>query len=136
MKNLNSILFNEKIISKAVILDFDLHYGDGTDNIFIGDPDVSYLHPEANRSEVFLEIAEEELESSGQRDVLAVSAGFDRGKNDWGDLLNEADYQQLGQITKDYAEKNCKGHRYALLEGGYNHSVLGKHVKAFLVGFS
>jgi len=37
-------------------------------------------------------------------------------------------------MIKDCAEKVCNGRRYAVLEGGYNHSVLGKNVKSLLIG--
>jgi len=37
------------------VIDFDLHYGDGTSNTFSGSPSVSYFHPEGNRMEGFLE---------------------------------------------------------------------------------
>jgi acetoin utilization deacetylase AcuC-like enzyme len=36
--------------------------------------------------------------------------------------------------VKNFAEKICGGRRYAVLEGGYNHEVLGKNVKAFIKG--
>jgi acetoin utilization deacetylase AcuC-like enzyme len=36
---------------------------------------------------------------------------------------------------KRYSEKLCNGRRYALLEGGYNHDVLGKNADAFCQGF-
>ena len=36
---------------------------------------------------------------------------------------------------KDYSEKLCNGRRFAALEGGYNHNVLGKNVNAFCQGF-
>ncbi len=65
----------------------------------------------------------------------AISAGFDRGLDDWGNLLGRDDYRTLGEIARNYAAEHCQGKRYALLEGGYNHSVLGKHVLAFLEGF-
>ncbi|KPV65307.1 MAG: Histone deacetylase domain protein [Candidatus Bathyarchaeota archaeon BA1] len=34
-------------IKRASIIDVDLHYGDGTANIFAGIPEVSYYHPSA-----------------------------------------------------------------------------------------
>jgi acetoin utilization deacetylase AcuC-like enzyme len=128
-------LFASGAARKAVILDFDLHFGDGTDNIFCTEPAAPYIHPSDNRADAFLKRAEKELKAAGDRDILAVSAGFDRGKDDWGDLLDESDYRRLGEITRDYAVEHCGGRRYALLEGGYNHQVLGKHVLAFLEGF-
>jgi acetoin utilization deacetylase AcuC-like enzyme len=128
-------LFASGAVEKAVVLDFDLHFGDGTDNIFCQEPAVVYLHPEERSAEAFLERTDKGLRAAGDRDVVAVSAGFDRGRDDWGDLLGEEHYRQLGEIVKNYAVEHCQGRRYALLEGGYNHQVVGKHVLAFLEGF-
>jgi len=128
-------LLRQGAVSSAVILDFDLHFGDGTENIFCRSSEVAYLHPEEYTARSFLDRAKGMLEAAGQRDILAVSAGFDRGKADWGDLLAEGDYHELGRIAAEYADRSCKGRRYAVLEGGYNHAVLGRHARAFLEGF-
>jgi acetoin utilization deacetylase AcuC-like enzyme len=122
-------------VERAVILDFDLHFGDGTEDIFSGNANVSYLHPEETSADAFLGRTKRDLLEAGKRDILAISAGFDRGRNDWGNLLGEEDYRRLGEISRDYAVEHCEGRRYALLEGGYNHQVLGRHVLAFLEGF-
>jgi acetoin utilization deacetylase AcuC-like enzyme len=127
-------VINERAVESAVILDFDLHFGDGTENIFSRYSRILYLHPEERSSEAFLQRAREGLEKAGQRDILAISAGFDRGRRDWGDLLDEQDYRTLGVIARDYAVRCCNGRRYAVLEGGYNHAVLGRHALAFLEG--
>jgi len=37
-------------------------------------------------------------------------------------------------MVKEFSERACRGKRYGVLEGGYNHSVLGKNVKAFIEG--
>jgi len=129
-------LQTEHLVSRAVILDFDLHFGDGTDNTFRGDSGIIYLHPEEATAKAFLTRTQQSLEQAGDRDILAVSAGFDRGKADWGNLLSEDDYRQIGRIAANYAQEHCHGRRYAVLEGGYNHSVLGRHVLAFLEGFA
>lgn len=116
-------------IVKAVIVDFDLHYGDGTANIFSMDRNVRYFHmPGGNISSIadFLEKVE--------YDVIAVSAGFDKHKDDWGGILETEDYKEIGKIIKEYSER-CNEKRFAVLEGGYNHKVLGKNVKAFIKGF-
>ncbi len=42
---------------------------------------------------------------------------------------------EIGRIIREYAEDNCGGRRFAVLEGGYNHAVLGKNVRVFLKGF-
>ena len=48
-------LLSEEKIKSALILDFDLHFGDGTSNTFSGSTSVSYFHPEGTRREEFLE---------------------------------------------------------------------------------
>src|SRR4030042_1957309 len=47
-------LRKEGKIKRAAILDFDLHYGDGTDNIFGGGADVVYFHPERRDRQGFV----------------------------------------------------------------------------------
>ena len=69
-------------------------------------------------------------------DIIAVSAGFDRHIEDWGGLLTTEDYRTMGQEVKKFALKNCEGRRFGVLEGGYNHTVLGDNVRAFLEGMA
>lgn len=126
-------LRSENLIESALILDFDLHFGDGTNNIFSGNT-IKYFHPEARDREEFVEqIAKRFREEKGYS-ILAVSAGFDRHIEDWGGLLTTDDYRIIGNLIKEAAARNCKGRRFAVLEGGYNHSVLGKNINAFLEG--
>jgi acetoin utilization deacetylase AcuC-like enzyme len=66
-------------------------------------------------------------------DVIAVSAGFDNHERDWGGLLKTDDYCTMGAWIREAALRN-KGGCYGILEGGYNHGVLGKNVLAFLEG--
>jgi len=130
-------LRREGKISKVVIVDIDLHYGDGTANIFQGVSEVTYFHPEAWNRQAFLdEISRFLALRKDKVDIVAVSAGFDRHEQDWGGMLKTEDYLTIGKMIKEFAEKACNGERYAVLEGGYNHSVLGKNVKAFLEGMS
>ena len=128
-------LRKESRINRAVILDFDLHFGDGTDNFFSRAPEVVYYHPEDRSRQEFVDGIARFLEGQGA-DIIAVSAGFDRGVEDWGGLLTTEDYQTIGKLVKEFSLKACQGRRYGVLEGGYNHSVLGKNVKAFLDGMS
>ncbi|MCP8304307.1 MAG: histone deacetylase family protein [archaeon] len=118
-------------IKNVIIVDFDLHFGDGTDNIFRGVPAVSYLHLPLSNS---LEALDEYLRSQKDYDIISVSAGFDRHQDDWGGMLSTQDYKMMGEILKEHAEKKCGGRVFAVLEGGYNHRVLGKNVRAFLEG--
>jgi len=121
-------------VQKALILDFDLHFGDGTENSFRGTPQVLYFHPEASGGQEFIEEVKKSFERAEGFDILAVSAGFDRHVEDWGGLLTTEDYRTIGSLVKRYSQKVCKGRRFAVLEGGYNHSVLGQNVRAFLKG--
>lgn len=127
-------LRKEDKISNALIVDFDLHYGDGTANIFKAIPEVSYYHLPKGR-QTALESLSNHLEQNKENDIIALSAGFDRHLKDWGGTLKTEDYRRIGQIAKNYARENCKGRRFAVLEGGYNLQVLGRNVQAFLRGF-
>jgi acetoin utilization deacetylase AcuC-like enzyme len=128
-------LRKEGKINRAVILDFDLHFGDGTENIFSRVPEVVYHHPEDRSRQEFVDGIARFLDRQSA-DVIAVSAGFDRGVEDWGGLLTAEDYQTIGKLVKKFSVKACQGRRYGVLEGGYNHDVLGKNVRAFLNGMS
>ncbi len=125
-------LQNGELIKRALILDFDLHYGDGTENIFKGSG-IKYFQPEAH-GPGFVEEIKAVFDKERNYDILAVSAGFDRHVDDWGGQLTTDDYRTIGELVKEAAMKNCKGRRFAVLEGGYNHIVLGLNVKAFLEG--
>ena len=128
-------LRKEGKIDKALILDIDLHFGDGTDNIFRGVPEVVYFHPEGRDREEFVDTISQVLDRA-RGDVVAVSAGFDRHEQDWGGLLKTEDYQNIGALVKRFAQRECHGRRYGMLEGGYNHDVLGMNVRALLEGMS
>lgn len=127
-------LISEEKIKNALILDFDLHYGDGTSNTFTGSPSVSYFHPEGILREGFLEEVKRGLRTEKPYDIIAISAGFDRHQEDWGGLLKTEDYFTIGQWAKEASLERCRGRRFGVLEGGYNHSVLGRNVRSFLQG--
>ena len=126
----------ERKISKAVVVDVDLHYGDGTASIFAQSPQVTYFHPEGASRQSYVDELHRFLSIPREPfGILAVSAGFDRHEHDWGGLLKTEDYYTIGKMLKEFAEDKCNARRFAVLEGGYNHSVLGKSVKALLDGF-
>ncbi len=122
-------------IDSAAILDIDLHYGDGTSNIFANTSGITYCHPEGDDRLEYLDNVSRFLDQT-KSDIIAVSAGFDRHEDDWGRLLTTEDYMTIGRLVKEYAEGVCQGKRYGVLEGGYNHSVLGANVKSLLEGMS
>jgi len=121
-------------IKTAAVLDFDLHYGDGTANIFVGNSAVKTFDPSGSDRQVYLKQVESFL-SKLQVDMIGISAGFDNHEDDWGNLLKTHDYFDMGQMVKEAALKTGAGY-FAILEGGYNHNVLGQNVLALLEGMS
>ena len=123
-------LIDSREIERALIVDFDLHFGDGTSNTFAGDPNVTYHHMGARPRQL-----ESFLSTAGKFDVLAVSAGFDRGIADWGGTLTDQDYQRIGELLKRFSVEKSDGLRFSVLEGGYNHRTLGMSILSFLKAF-
>jgi len=127
-------LRREGRIRTAYVLDFDLHYGDGTVSILREKGYVAIHNPEADHRKVYLREIERHLQSA-HVDVIGVSAGFDNHVLDWGGLLLTEDYETIGRLVRRAADRMRAG-CFGLLEGGYNHSVLGQNVSAFLRGLS
>lgn len=117
----------------ALIVDFDLHYGDGTANTFAGVQEVSFWHSQETNRLRYLDQLRTDLESL-DADIVAVSAGFDRGIDDWGGILTADDYREIGILLAGFARQKCKNRLFAVLEGGYNHQALAKNIDAFLTG--
>ncbi|MBM3142951.1 MAG: histone deacetylase family protein [Chloroflexi bacterium] len=128
-------LQSENLIESALILDFDLHFGDGTNNIFAGSK-IEYFQPSGHERQRFVEEIISKFQQEKGYSILAVSAGFDRHVEDWSGQLTTDDYRTIGKLVKEAAERNCQGRRFAVLEGGYNHNVLGRNVKVFLEGLT
>jgi acetoin utilization deacetylase AcuC-like enzyme len=125
-------LHREGKIKKAFVLDFDLHYGDGNVNILGGKGYVTILNPTASNRNEYLKSVEVKLAQT-DADMIAVSAGFDNHEQDWGGLLKTEDYKYMGKLVHETARRN-NGGCFGILEGGYNHAVLGKNVLAFIQG--
>ncbi len=123
-------------IQRALILDIDLHFGDGTDRIFADIPEVEVVNIEATNREQFLFQVKNTLQVSRQIDLIAVSAGFDTYVKDWGGLLQTKDYHQIGVWVREAAQRDCQGRRFAILEGGYYLPDLGQNCLAFLSGLA
>ncbi|MCX6826871.1 MAG: histone deacetylase family protein [candidate division Zixibacteria bacterium] len=119
-------------IKKAFILDFDLHFGDGNVNILGGKEYVTILNPNTQNRTDYLKKVENALAET-DADMVAASAGFDNHEDDWGGLLKTEDYTFMGRLMKEAAQRN-KGGCFGILEGGYNHKVLGGNVWAFVEG--
>jgi acetoin utilization deacetylase AcuC-like enzyme len=125
-------LKSEGKIRKAFILDFDLHYGDGNVNILGKKGYVEILNPAGADRNEYLKHVQNDLART-DADMIAVSAGFDNHEDDWGGLLKTEDYRHMGKRVVETARRN-KGGCFGILEGGYNHRVLGKNVLAFIEG--
>lgn len=121
-------------IEKALVVDIDLHFGDGTANIFAGKSSITYFHVNSMNREGYLNNLSKFIGTQKGYDIIAVSAGFDRHRQDWGGLLTTNDYFTIGKMITEFASRECAGRRYAVLEGGYNYEFLGKNVMAFLQG--
>ena len=127
-------LKREKAIKKAFVLDIDLHFGDGTVNIFRKKDYVTIFNVSSNNRESYLKAVAKEL-GEQQSDIIGISAGFDNHKDDWGGLLETQDYTTIGNMVRETCETKQCGF-FAILEGGYNHQVLGLNVAALLQGMA
>jgi len=128
------VLATNENIKKILIVDYDLHFGDGTENTFLGDSSVSYYHGSGGNRAAFVDNLRQRLQQEKNVDMVAVSAGFDRHAEDWGGLLTTEDYGTMGEILGSYADEYCDSRIFAALEGGYNHRSLGDGLYAFLEG--
>jgi acetoin utilization deacetylase AcuC-like enzyme len=126
---------------RALIIDIDLHFGDGTVSIFRGDQNVKIVNPwSVDENFEYLNMDEsrylgqvKEAFRGFECDIVGVSAGFDTYIEDWGRLLSKEDFFKIGRAIKEGSEI-CGGRRFAVLEGGY-HSDLKWCIKSFIEGF-
>ena len=126
---------------RVLIIDIDLHFGDGTVSIFRGDSNVKIVNPwSVDENFEYLNMDEsrylgqvEEAFMDFDYDIVGVSAGFDTYLEDWGGLLKIEDYRKIGKAIREGEEK-YGGRRFAVLEGGY-HPDLRYCIKSFIEGF-
>lgn len=119
-------------IERALVVDFDLHFGDGTADVLGNAEWATLLNPGAPTRAAYLSQVASALHRF-DGDCIALSAGFDNHLHDWGGLLHTEDYRQIGLLAGSRARwlgATCFG----VLEGGYNHAALGESVRAFLGG--
>ena len=127
-------LREEGLVSNALVVDIDLHFGDGTVNI-LGEEEWVRVHNPDERSRGKYVQSVAHTVSGVDVDIIGISAGFDFHIDDWGGLLATEDYFSIGKIVLKSAEA-CGGGCFAILEGGYNHEVLGHNVAALIEGLS
>jgi acetoin utilization deacetylase AcuC-like enzyme len=121
-------------IQTACVLDIDLHFGDGTVNILGDEDDVIVWNVSASEREAYMDEVNRVM-AECQTNLIGVSAGFDNHEEDWGGLLRTNDYYDIGRAVRSTALR-CGGGCFAILEGGYNHQVLGQNVLALIEGLS
>ncbi|MCD6567990.1 MAG: histone deacetylase family protein [Dehalococcoidia bacterium] len=127
-------LLEDGLIEKALIVDIDLHYGNGTSDVLGNDGRVIFLNMVCDQDrESYLVRLKKMLASASGYDIIGVSAGFDTYEKDWGRCLKTTDYKAIGRMIKE-AAAGCGGRRFALLEGGYYFPDLGENVRTFLRG--
>ncbi|HOE18051.1 MAG TPA: hypothetical protein PLX02_10545 [Syntrophorhabdaceae bacterium] len=122
-------LISEGRIGNALIVDIDLHYGNGTYDIVQEDSRISFVNIDAASREDFFNDLEAALKNASSYDLLCCSAGFDTYINDWGSLLLTEDYRRAAYML---ASSNPRF--FTILEGGYYIPDLGINVRAYLKG--
>ena len=127
-------LKHEGLIETATILDFDLQYGDGNVNILDHHNWLSICNPAISIRDSYLREVETFIEAH-PADIIGISAGFDHHIADWGGLLHTQDYHLMGRMVIDSARKNSGG-CFGILEGGYNHDIIGQNAAALIEGMS
>jgi acetoin utilization deacetylase AcuC-like enzyme len=144
-------------VERAAIIDFDVHHGNGTEDIFQGDVHVlmasTFQHPfypysgtdgpAANMVNVPLpagagsrQFRDAVMDSwlpaldAFKPQLVLFSAGFDAHAEDDMAMLrfSDADYAWVTQQVKAVADRHAGGRMVSMLEGGYALSALGRSV--------
>lgn len=144
-------------LERVAIIDFDVHHGNGTEDIFSDDPRVlmvsTFQHPfypysgtqtpasnminvplaAGTRSQGFRQAVDDiwipALDDFGP-EMVFFSAGFDAHVEDDMAMLGlvDADYAWVTRRVKEIADRHGQGRIVSLLEGGYNLSALARSV--------
>jgi len=148
-------------LERVAIVDFDVHHGNGTEDMFRDDPRVLMVSifehpfypgsgvdgrsermvnvplPAGAGSREFREAVEQEWIPALERfrpQMLFFSAGFDAHRDDGMAFLRlgDADYPWVTARMREIAKRHAGGRAVSLLEGGYDLDVLGRCVAAHL----
>ena len=148
-------------LQRVAVVDFDVHHGNGTENILAGDmralmigifqhpfyPFCGDQNPAANMLNVPIPAYTKGMEireiiemtwiprlEEFKPEMIFISAGFDgHREDDMGQLgLTEQDFAWMTQRLKDIAKRHSKGRIVSLLEGGYVMSPLARSVEAHI----
>jgi acetoin utilization deacetylase AcuC-like enzyme len=144
-------------LQRVAIVDFDVHHGNGTEDIFEDDEHVlmtsTFQHPfypysgtespapnmvniplaAGAGSRQFRDAVEDGWIPALKRfkpELILFSAGFDAHAEDEMAMLrfSDADYAWVTEQVKDVAERHAGGRMVSVLEGGYALSALGRSV--------
>ena len=148
-------------LKRVAIVDFDVHHGNGTEDILGGDPRALmvgfFQHPfypytgtEGHAANMVnlpvpaytkgMDIREliemmwiPRLEAF-KPEMIFISAGFDAHReDDLGQMgLTEQDYAWITMRIKDVARRHARGRIVSSLEGGYNLGALARSVEAHI----
>ncbi len=148
-------------LKRVAIADFDVHHGNGTEDIFRNDPRVmlcsTFQHPfypnsgadsgnehiinvplaaGAGGSELRTAVTEHWLPAleAFQPEMIFISAGFDAHRDDDMSMLrlSEPDYAWVTAELKRIAEQYAQRRIISVLEGGYELHALGRSVAAHI----
>lgn len=148
-------------IDRVALLDFDVHHGNGSENIIADDKRIlfcsSFQHPyypyetcqasdhiicsplsAGAGSEEFRSVVENKWMPALDKfrpQMIFISAGFDAHKEDFLAGLNfiDDDYHWVTQKIVNIADKYASGRIVSSLEGGYNTKVLARSVEKHLL---
>ncbi|HLU00553.1 MAG TPA: histone deacetylase family protein [Burkholderiaceae bacterium] len=152
-------------LARVAIVDFDVHHGNGTEEIFFDEPNVMmcsfYQHPfypNIRRTEVRDNMVNVPVDAyttgfdlrqvvsdvwlprlaAFAPQLILVSAGFDAHREDeMGQLgMTESDYAWITDQLVMLAERTAQGRIVSVLEGGYNLSALGRSAVAHIRSLS
>jgi acetoin utilization deacetylase AcuC-like enzyme len=148
-------------LSRVAIIDFDVHHGNGTEDIVAGDERllmcsffqhplypysgavpkgtnmVNVPLPPYTRGPAVREAIEQQWLPALERfapQMVFISAGFDAHReDDLGQMgLVEADYEWITQQLVGVAQRHAQGRVVSCLEGGYNLGALARSVAAHI----
>lgn len=148
-------------LKRVAIVDFDVHHGNGTEDIVAGDQRILMVsffqhpfYPEGGAQSSASNLVNIPVPAYTKGDtvralidaqwlprldaykpeMIFISAGFDAHReDDLGQMgLLENDFAWITQRIKDVADRHAKGRIVSCLEGGYTLSALGRCVEAHL----
>ncbi len=148
-------------LQRVAIIDFDVHHGNGTEDIVAGDERVLmcsfFQHPlypysgtvpsadnllnlpvaPYTRGPAIRDLVEQHWLprlDAFRPDMLFISAGFDAHREDGLAQLGlvEADYAWITRQLMSVAQRHCAGRIVSCLEGGYHLGALARSVEAHL----